>query len=136
MGSRSTLVALVLPLLSAGCAAKAGRISAAELHDALQLHPHDYVVVDVRSEREWNGNKGHIRGAQHVPFGQMKERVSEIEATSDQTVVLVCFTGHRSQWAMDRVKEHHDGEVVDLRGGMMKWWRKDLPTQREGGLLQ
>lgn len=133
MRSRAWLTAV---LLTAGCAAKSGRITATELYDALRERPGEYVVVDVRSDREWNARKGHIRGAQHVPFGEIDERVSEIRAQPDQTVVLVCFTGHRSQWAMDEVKAHHEGEVIDLKGGMIKWWAKDLPTQREGGLLQ
>ena len=118
-------------LLAVACTAKTDRVTALELHRAMGERPTDFVVVDVRSDREWTGRGGHIPGAVHHPFPAVKQTAAEIDARPDQTVVLVCFTGHRSQWSMDAVRDAHPGEVLDLKGGMMAWWRRNLPVERE-----
>lgn len=118
-------------LLLVGCAARGSRIGANELARELEAHPEQYVVVDVRSDREWSGPKGHIPGASHHAYPGVQKAADAIEASPEQTVVLVCFTGHRSQWSMPEVKAAHEGPVVDLKGGMMAWWRRDLPVEVE-----
>jgi rhodanese-related sulfurtransferase len=104
------------------------RIPADTLARALAERPDDYVVVDVRSEGEWSGSAGHIPGALHRPWPGVKETAASIPARPDQTVVLVCFTGHRSQWAMEAVDAALESPVIDLRGGMMSWWSRGLPV--------
>jgi rhodanese-related sulfurtransferase len=42
--------------------------------------------------------------------------------------VLVCFTGHRSRWALSAVDAAVEGPVIDLRGGMLQWWGRKLPV--------
>ena len=125
---RSILVVLVGSLVLGGCAVRSSRITAPNLAQALAANPERYVVVDVRSDREWNGVRGYIEGASHIAWPGVKERAGEIEAGPDQEVILVCFTGHRSRWAMDAVSEAVDVPVRDLKGGMMAWWRRDFPV--------
>lgn len=119
---------VMLAAVLAGCGAKGERMAARELYRALEERPGDFVVVDVRSEREWRGPRGHLAGASHHAWPDVKRTAGEIVARPDQTVVLVCFTGHRSQWAMEAVAAAVEAKVVDLRGGMMAWWRHDLPV--------
>ena len=97
--------------------------------EAVAETPDHYMLVDVRSDGEWNG--GHIAGAQHLARPGIKERAGEIVARPDQTVVLVCLSGHRSRWAMESVRAAVPNEVIDLRGGMLAWWTAGLPTIRE-----
>jgi rhodanese-related sulfurtransferase len=119
----------VLPLLLGACAKD--RIKAEALARGLADNPDHYVVVDVRSNKEWRNKQGHIPGATHIPFPSVKHRGDEIVARPDQQVVLVCFTGHRSRWSMPKVREAVDAPVIDLKGGMIAWWNHDLPTQVE-----
>lgn len=113
-----------------GCVT-AHRMQADALAAALASEPDRYVVVDVRSDGEWAGSGGHIPGATHLAWPGVKERAAEIVARPDQTVVLVCFTGHRSLWAMEAVEAAVEGPVVDLKGGMMAWWGRSLPVTVE-----
>lgn len=117
---------MLLPLL---LACIPDRIPPRALAAALEAEPDRYVVVDVRSDGEWQGS--HIAGAQHVAWPGVKERAAEIVARPDQTVVLVCLSGHRSQWAMDAVRAAVPAKVTDLRGGMAAWWLAGLPTVHE-----
>lgn len=105
------------------------RIPPRALADGIAAEPERYVLVDVRSDGEWDG--GHIAGAQHVAWPGVKERAGEIVARPEQTVVLVCLSGHRSRWAMEAVRAALPNEVIDLRGGMLAWWGAGLPTIRE-----
>ncbi|MBX2799854.1 MAG: rhodanese-like domain-containing protein [Myxococcales bacterium] len=120
-----------LLLLAAGCASSIPRIDAPDLARALEENPEHYVVVDVRSQREWRGKRGHIAGALHLPYPGVKDRIDEIDVMPGQQIVLVCFTGHRSRWSYEAVQQAVDVPVKDLRGGMMSWWRHDLPTEVE-----
>lgn len=121
---------LLLPLLLLGCAKD--RIPAQALADGISADPGAYYVVDVRSEREFTGPRGHIEGATHLPWpAGVRDHADELAPEPGQTVVLVCYTGHRSRWAMERVRDAVDNEVIDLKGGMMKWWGRDLPVVTE-----
>jgi len=122
---------LLSTVLLSGCAKD--RIRAPALAQALAENPEKYVIVDVRSDREWSGNRGHIAQATHNGFPGIRKTANTIQATADQTVVLVCFTGHRSRWSMGPVRAAVPGPVIDLRGGMISWWRHDLPVVVEPG---
>lgn len=104
------------------------RIRADVLADALHREPDRYVVIDVRSDSEWFASGGHIADATHLAWPGIQDRAAEIVARPDQTVVLVCFTGHRSRWAMEAVDAAVEGPVLDLRGGMLAWWGRRLPV--------
>lgn len=114
-----------------GCAKRTDRIAPLALQSMLDHEPDRVLVVDVRSAGEWRGPGGHVPGAIHVPWPGVEDVAGEqIQPAPGQTVVLVCFTGHRSTWAMDAVREATGAEVVDLDGGMLGWWAQGLPTVR------
>ena len=51
--------------------------------------PDSAVVLDVREDDEWQA--GHIDGAQHIPLGELGERVAELPKES--RIVAVCRSG-------------------------------------------
>ena len=122
---------IILTLFVLGCA-KPDRIEALALQDALEAHPEQYLVVDVRSDGEWTGKKGHVPGAHHEAWPGIKKTANTLPVEEGQTVVLVCYTGHRSRWALKWVREaYQDVEVIDLDGGMISWWMHELPVEKE-----
>lgn len=124
------LAAALAGLLVAGCARD--RIAPEALAEGLRSEPSSYDIVDVRSEREFHHTRGHIDGATHLPWPSgVRDHADALTPAEGQTVVLVCFTGHRSRWAIERVRAAVDNEVIDLRGGMMRWWARDLPVVSE-----
>lgn len=125
-----TLAAL---LLLGGCTVDATRIRPKALARALAEDPGRYALVDVRSEGEWRASTGHLAGAQHLAWPGVKEQAAAIAVEPGQTIVLICLTGHRSQWAKDAVQTAWpDVPVMDLRGGMAAWWASRLGVVREG----
>jgi len=85
-----------------------------------QLH-----VLDVREQHEWD--EGHIEGAQHIPLGELGERVAEVP--SDRQVLCVCHLGGRSAQATVFLNQQ-GREVVNLAGGMDAWESAGRPVSR------
>jgi len=82
------------------------------------------MLLDVREPAEWQA--GHVRGAFHVPLGQLEDRVREVPR--DRRVVVICRSGNRSATATSLlVRAGFD--VVNLRGGMQAWASSGLPVE-------
>jgi phage shock protein E len=74
------------------------------------------VVVDVRSQKEFEGNA--LEGAQLVPHDQIADRVAEVEAWNggkSGTVVVYCGSGGRAQKAKDALEAA--GFTAVINGG-------------------
>jgi glyoxylase-like metal-dependent hydrolase (beta-lactamase superfamily II)/rhodanese-related sulfurtransferase len=82
-------------------------------------------VLDVRSAAEFEGELGHIAGAQLIPLDDLRARVAEV--SSDKPVVVVCQTGRRS--GMGAVILKKAGlTTANLAGGMVRWRDLGLPS--------
>jgi len=78
-------------------------------------------ILDVREDDEWQA--GHIDGAQHIPLGQLGERLGELP--SGGRIVAVCRSGGRSGTAVRGLaKLGYDAENLD--GGVTAWARDGL----------
>jgi uncharacterized membrane protein YdjX (TVP38/TMEM64 family)/rhodanese-related sulfurtransferase len=85
-------------------------------------------VVDVRGPDEFAGPLGHIGNARNVPLGELPRRVAELK--SQTPVVLVCKTDKRSASAAALLEDAGFGDVLVLRGGMVRWNDAGLPVGR------
>jgi glyoxylase-like metal-dependent hydrolase (beta-lactamase superfamily II)/rhodanese-related sulfurtransferase len=86
------------------------------------------LVIDVRSEKEWNG--GHIAGSVNIPLTHLAERISEVP--TDRTVVVHCEGGYRSAIAVSLLSHAGIHNMFDLVGGIKAWNASQLPTTRDG----
>jgi hydroxyacylglutathione hydrolase len=103
---------------------KLERITAVALEEQLRSDPRP-VVIDVRSEKEWNA--GHIGGSRNLPLNHLRDRLGEIPA--DQTVVVHCEGGYRSAIAASLLQQAGRQNVLDLVGGLKAWTASKLPAQ-------
>jgi rhodanese-related sulfurtransferase len=94
-----------------------------DAHRGSDLH-----LLDVREPEEWQA--GHIAGSQHIPLGQLRERLGEIP--KDRKIVAVCRHGNRSD-AAARGLRTLGYTVENLEGGVTAWTRAGLPLEAEGG---
>ena len=79
-------------------------------------------LLDVREDDEWQA--GHIDGAQHIPLGQLGERLGELPTGA--SIVAVCRSGSRSAAAVRGLKQlGYTAENLD--GGVTAWSRAGLP---------
>ncbi|MFW6058680.1 MAG: MBL fold metallo-hydrolase [Phycisphaeraceae bacterium] len=99
-------------------------VSVHELHHRLERPSDAPLVLDVRTDAEWNA--GHIDGALHIHGGELPNRLDEVPA--DQPVAVVCGSGYRASIAASLLKGRGDAHVMNVLGGMTAWQAADLPT--------
>jgi hydroxyacylglutathione hydrolase len=91
------------------------QIAAGELNDELRSrHVH---VLDVRSTHEWV--EGHLEGAQHIPLGELRDRIAEVPR--DRPVVVHCLGGTRSAIGASLLQAHGLADVINFAGGYGAW---------------
>ena len=91
---------------------RASRLTAAEF--ATVRHNVDGLqVVDVRGDGEYKIN--HLDGAQHIPVGQLRKRIGELDA--HKPTVVYCAGGYRSSIAASVLRANGFNDVSDVLGG-------------------
>ena len=85
----------------------------------VMAHRADVSVLDVRSGAEFEGELGHIEGANLIPLDELRTRAAEV--TGEKPVVVVCQTGKRSAMATAILRKHGLAKVANLAGGMVRW---------------
>ena len=80
-------------------------------------------ILDVRSDREWAG--GHVPHASHIPLGELKDRLGELE--QGRNIVAVCGSGYRSSVAASMLQASGFLKVSSMNGGMTAWKQRGLP---------
>ncbi|ETW92614.1 MAG: sulfurtransferase [Candidatus Entotheonella factor] len=99
------------------------RITAPTLAEHI-LEPESPLVLDVRTEREWQDN--HIADSLNIPLQQLRERLGEVP--SDRPMIIQCGSGYRSAIAASLLKQHGILQVADLVGGFTAWEASGLET--------
>jgi rhodanese-related sulfurtransferase len=94
--------------------------------DWVASHRSDVNIVDVRSVSEFDGELGHIEGAQLIPLGELRTRTAEV--STEKPVVVVCQTGKRSGMGSVILQRAGVARVANLAGGMVRWRELGLPT--------
>jgi hydroxyacylglutathione hydrolase len=84
-------------------------------------------VLDVRSAAEWR--EGHIAGAQHIPLGELRDRLDEVPANG--AIVVHCLGGTRSAIAASILQADGHAEVANFPGGYSAWRAAALPVESE-----
>lgn len=91
---------------------RASRLTAAEFaevrHNVAGLQ-----VVDVRGDGEYKIN--HLDGATHIPVGQLRKRLGELDAS--KPTVVYCAGGYRSSIAASVLRANGFADVSDVLGG-------------------
>ena len=85
------------------------------------------VVIDVRTPEEYAA--GHIPGALNIPFDQVAQRISEVDAPHG--VALYCMVGPRARKGEAALLSAGYTSVLHLEGGLAGWQAAGLPVERE-----
>ncbi|MFT3921587.1 MAG: rhodanese-like domain-containing protein [Myxococcales bacterium] len=88
-------------------------------------HRDDVHILDVRSAAEFDGQLGHLNGAQLIPIDELRARSGEI--SREKPVVVVCQTGKRAGMGTLILKKAGFSKVANLAGGMVRWHDLGLP---------
>ncbi|WP_296056448.1 rhodanese-like domain-containing protein [uncultured Amphritea sp.] len=84
-----------------------------------------YLLIDVRTLREFN--KSHIPGAISIPLHSLRhDRMNGLP--TDKPILCICLSAHRSKPATRKfIKAGFN--AMELKGGMLAWWKLDLPLE-------
>jgi sulfur-carrier protein adenylyltransferase/sulfurtransferase len=83
-------------------------------------------LIDVREPHEWSA--GHLRGALHIPLGELPQRLDEIPHTA--APVFICRSGGRSMAACQIALRAGLPSPANLEGGLLAWAAQVDPTLR------
>lgn len=103
--------------------AKTNRITAPALAEQRDgINP--TVVVDIRSEKEWQA--GHIEGSVNIPLNHLQDRTAELPA--QEPFAVHCEGGYRSAIAVSLLEQAGFDNAMDLVGGFKAWRASGLPV--------
>jgi len=85
----------------------------------LAEHQGDVHLIDVRDKAEYEGELGHIEGAELVPLSELREACSTWNR--DDAYVLICRSGGRSAQGSVIMEKNGFAKVANLAGGMIQW---------------
>jgi len=122
----------VLPFLLIAVSACAQQKTAEDLNaqEAQEfIQKQDPVVLDVRTEREFN--QGHLADAKLIDFynENFEQRLEELP--QDEPYLVYCHSGGRSAKAVKMMKDLGFQEVYNLSGGVSSWSSEGKNLQEE-----
>jgi 3-mercaptopyruvate sulfurtransferase SseA len=85
-------------------------------------------IVDLRPEEAYLGEKGHIRGAVNIPFGEFKRRIDELDTSHPRPIVLVDESDALSHQMLPFLEERGHRWIYVLKGGFRAWKRAKYPV--------
>jgi len=86
--------------------------------EAQPMMTDDVVILDVRTQEEYDG--GHIRSAILLPYEEIARKAESILADKDQTILVYCRSGRRSEIAARALIDMGFTNVIDF-GGILDW---------------
>ncbi len=78
------------------------------------------VLLDVRTEGEFNGPLGRLDGAMLLPLGELETRMAELEQYKEKEIIVYCRSGNRSRFATSLLLKN-GYNAVNLLGGIIAW---------------
>lgn len=105
---------------------KIKEMSVQEVHDYLEAG-NNPALLDVRGLDEWE--RGHLKGAIHIPRGEMEARVEEALPDKSREVVVICAGGVRSLLAGETLLNLGYENVISMEGGYGDWEDAHLPAE-------
>jgi rhodanese-related sulfurtransferase len=90
----------------------------------------NYVILDVRTEGEFNSETGHLQGAMLIPLQSLNERMSDLDSVKDKLIIAVCRSGNRSGIAVSMLSKQ-GYKALNMTGGMIQWNREGRPVVYE-----
>ena len=109
---RKIISLIIICLLLTACGNKYETI---DTNKALELIDSGAIVIDVRTKEEYDG--GHIKGSINIPV----DEIDKIDYDKDDTLIIYCATGIRSQNAINKLVDMGYTSLYNLDGGLLNW---------------
>jgi rhodanese-related sulfurtransferase len=83
-----------------------------------KLNNNSVLILDVRTDMERKSQ--FIKGSLHIPAGQLKRRINELENYRNKEIVCHCHSGVRSMNAASLLRKH-GFRSANMKGGIAAW---------------
>ena len=110
---------LALILLMSFDALSAELWSVAQLQKAISKSGHKPVLLDVRTQSEYND--GHIQDAINIPHDQLLKEPQLVSVYKDSQMVVFCRSGVRAGKVIEMLEGLGFKEIIDIDGDMLAW---------------
>jgi rhodanese-related sulfurtransferase len=86
------------------------------------------VVIDVCEAQEYAA--GHVVGAKNIPLGQLEGKLANVVKNKATPLIMVCYSGARSNRAVSIAKKLGFEKALSLSGGINAWRAANLPVEK------
>ena len=100
-----------------------------DVHELAARRAEGAPLIDVREDDEFTAAR--VPGAQHIPLGEVVERIDEVP-TDGGTVYVICARGGRSAKAVEHFRAQGI-DAVNVAGGTLAWIDAGLPIDADQG---
>ena len=100
-------------------------IDSHQLANWMQNDPESFLLVDVRNANEMS--QGMLPAAQPLPMHLIPLKLDELRGK--EKIVFYCRTGARSGQVCAFLQQQGVQQVLNLRGGIVDWFRHGLPIE-------
>ena len=101
-------------------------ISQQELLSALDKGVENIVILDVRSQDEYN--EGHVPGAINVSYDNVEAELGQLTKYQNSKIVVYCRSGRRAGIAEQVLAKNGFTDLRHLTGDMNGWQAEKLPV--------
>lgn len=112
-----------------GSLRKGSMISIPELKTRLDAGE-DVLILDVRSQEDFNGEQHHIKEAVNIPLQELKQRTDELSEHLERTIVTICRTDRMSAKAAQILAQKGFADVHVAKQGMTDWNANKYPVEQ------
>jgi rhodanese-related sulfurtransferase len=96
--------------------------------EATRLYNRGALMLDVRSDAEYK--TGFLGEAKHIPVGDVKAKLNNLDGYKNKDVIVYCQSGARSAGVANTLVKNGFQQVHNLRGGIMAWKMAGLPVNQ------
>jgi rhodanese-related sulfurtransferase len=101
-------------------------VSSREAADLIQNE--QAIILDVRTPNEYK--RGHLHNSVLIPVQELQTRYKELGTHKDREILIYCATGNRSTVASKILIDSGFKHIVNMRGGIYDWHKKNYPIAR------
>ncbi|MBI5187019.1 MAG: rhodanese-like domain-containing protein [Nitrospinae bacterium] len=105
-------------------------IDVAEAKKNIENKKYD-LILDVRTQEEYNGDLGHIQGSKLLPMQEIDRRMEELSSFKGKNILVYCAAGGRSSRASDILSKNGYSNVENMAGGMTEWNKRGYPVEKK-----
>ena len=95
----------------------------------LELMKRNYLLLDVREEKEFNQFSFDVPRVLHIPMSQLALRMNEIP--KEEKVIVASLLGERSLQAVTLLSDYGFTNLLQMKKGLSKWAQKGYPIKGE-----